>query len=81
MRVPTLAAMAALQCLVAGAVSAAPYPPADQKRPPLVLRAQGIFWAGGQVVKRTQTGTQNAGDRKGLPFTEQDMLVGQSDVE
>ena len=81
MRVPILAAMAALQFLVAGAVSAAPYPPADQKRPPLVLRAQGIFWAGGQVVKRTQTGTQNAGDRKGLPFTEQDMLVGQSYVE
>ena len=38
-----------------------PYPPADQKRPALTLKAHGIFWTGGQIVNRTQSGTQNAG--------------------
>ena len=61
--------------------SAAPYPPADQKRPPLVLKAHGIFWAGGKVVKRTQAGAFDAGDLKGLKFTDQDIMVGQSYVE
>ena len=61
--------------------AAAPYPPVDQKRPPLVLKAHGIFWAGGRVVKRTQAGTENAGDRKNLPFADQDISVGQAYVE
>jgi pimeloyl-ACP methyl ester carboxylesterase len=75
-----LAAAAAVLC-VATSGHAAPYPPADQNRPPLVLKSHGIFWAGGNIVKRTQTGTENAGDRKGLPFTEQEISVGQAYVE
>jgi pimeloyl-ACP methyl ester carboxylesterase len=34
------------------------YPPADQHLPPLVLEAEGIFWAGGRVVNRTQPGQE-----------------------
>jgi pimeloyl-ACP methyl ester carboxylesterase len=68
-------------CALALTAKAAPYPPADQKRPPLVLRAHGIFWAGGKVVKRTQTGTESAGDRKDLAYSNQDVLVGQAYVE
>lgn len=60
---------------------AAPYPPADQGRPPLALKAHGIFWAGGTVVKRTQQGTAPAGDQPSLPIRDQDILVGQSYVE
>src|SRR3954468_5713157 len=60
---------------------AGPYPPADQKRPPLVLKSHGIFWAGGRVVNRVQGGTQNAGDQKKLPYKDQQYLVGQSYVE
>lgn len=62
-------------------VTAAPYPPADQQRPPLSLKSHGIFWAGGKVVKRTQTGTQPAGDLKDVPYREQDILTGQAYVE
>lgn len=36
-----------------------PYPWADQKLPPLVLEKHGIFWAGGQVVQRTQPGVED----------------------
>ena len=55
---------------------AAPYPPADQKRPPLVIQNHGVFWAGGKIVKRTQTGTFAAGDQKALAFRDQEVLVG-----
>jgi hypothetical protein len=58
-----------------------PYPPADQKRPPLVLKSHGVFWAGGRIVNRTQAGTQNAGDLKNIPFNQQQILVGQAYVE
>jgi len=44
------------------AAFANPYPPANQKRSPLVLQAHGIFWAGGEIVNRTQSGTENSGD-------------------
>src|SRR5438045_95901 len=74
-----LAAVAGL--VFSCAAGADPYPPANQKRPPLVLKSHGIFWAGGEVVKRTQQGTENAGDRKALPFTDQDVLVRQAYVE
>jgi pimeloyl-ACP methyl ester carboxylesterase len=60
---------------------AGPYPPADQKRPPLVLKSHGIFWAGGRIVNRTQGGTQNAGDLKNIPYNQQQVLAGQSYVE
>src|SRR5207245_5267196 len=58
-------------------VEAGPYPPVDQKRPPLVLKSHGIFWAGGKVVNRTQSGTENAGDLKDLPYSQQQVLAGQ----
>jgi hypothetical protein len=57
------------------------YPPVDQKRPPLVLKSHGIFWAGGQIVNRTQSGTQNAGDLKNVPYNQQQYLIGQAYVE
>jgi hypothetical protein len=60
---------------------ATPYPPQDQGRPPLSLKAHGIFWAGGKVVKRTQVGESSAGDQRALPIREQDILVGQAYVE
>jgi len=60
---------------------AAPYPPVDQKLPPLVLKSHGVFWAGGQTVTRTQTGTENAGDQKGIAINTQQYLVGQAYVE
>src|SRR5437764_15305984 len=63
------------------AVQGNPYPPADQRRPPLVLKAHGIFWAGGRIVSRTQTGTENAGDLKNIPMKEQQVLAGQAYVE
>jgi pimeloyl-ACP methyl ester carboxylesterase len=57
------------------------YPPADQKRLPLVLRNHGIFWAGGRIVNRTQTGTESAGDLKDIPYNQQQVLAGQAYVE
>jgi pimeloyl-ACP methyl ester carboxylesterase len=75
-----LLAMTALTLISTGTF-AAPYPPVDQNRPPIVLRAHGMFWAGGKVVKRTQIGTENAGDRKGLRMSDQDVMVGQAYVE
>src|SRR5439155_8834639 len=58
-----------------------PYPPADQKRPPLALKSHGIFWAGGEIVNRTQSGTQNAGDLKNIPYNQTQVLAGQAYVE
>jgi pimeloyl-ACP methyl ester carboxylesterase len=63
------------------AVFASPYPPANQQRPPLVLKAHGIFWAGGQIVNRTQSGSQKVGDLKNVPYNQQQSLVGQAYVE
>jgi hypothetical protein len=60
---------------------AAPYPPVDQKRPPIILKTHGIFWAGGRIVNRTQSGSENAGDLKSIPFAEQQVLAGQAYVE
>src|ERR1700709_1656025 len=75
-----MAAATALWLLPALAQSA-PYPPTDQKLPPLVLKSHGVFWAGGQIVTRTQTGTENAGDQKGIAINAQQYLVGQAYVE
>jgi len=58
-----------------------PFPPADQKRPALVLKAHGIFWAGGEIVNRTQSGSQNVGHLKDVPYNQQQSLVGQAYVE
>ena len=74
-------ATALAACLSATLASADPYPPKDQKRPPLVLKSHGVFWAGGRIVNRTQTGTENAGDLKNIPYTQQQILVGQAYVE
>ena len=38
-----------------------PFPPVDQKRPPLVIEHHGIFWAGGTIRTRTQQGTETSG--------------------
>ena len=38
--------------LLPAAAQAGPYPPVDQKRPPLTLKTHGIFWAGGKIVNR-----------------------------
>jgi hypothetical protein len=40
---------------------AGPYPPADQKRLPLVLRSHGIFWAGGRAPMTCQADKSCAG--------------------
>ena len=53
--------------LISTQADADPYPPVDQKRPALALKSHGIFWAGGQIVNRTQAGTENAGDIKDIP--------------
>jgi len=78
--VATVAALIAMT-FSAFSVYPDPYPLVDQKRPPLMLKAHGIFWAGGQIVNRTQSGTQNAGDLKNLPYNQQQYLVGQAYVE
>ena len=67
--------------LTSAQVDADPYPPADQKRPALALKSHGIFWAGGEIVNRTQSGTQNAGNLKDIPYNQQQVLVGQAYVE
>ena len=56
---------------ISAQVGADPYPPLDQKRPALALKFHGIFWAGGQIVNRSQSGTQNAGDLKNIPYNQQ----------
>lgn len=61
--------------------AANPYPPVDQKRQPLVLARHGIFWAGGEVVNRTQSGNFNVGDLKDVPYNQQQVLAGQAYVE
>ena len=68
-------------CVAGGAALAAPYPAQDQGRPPLVLKAHGIFWAGGTVVKRRQEGAAPAGDQRSLPIRDQEILAGQAYVE
>ncbi len=80
MRPMALCVAAALYLLPALALGG-PYPPVDQKRPPIVLKTHGIFWAGGQIVNRTQSGTENAGDQKDIPYNQQQILVGQAYVE
>src|SRR3712207_4543659 len=57
-----------------------PYPWAEQNRPPIVLHKHGIFWAGGQIVKRTQVGTEPSGPDT-VNIADQDYLVGQAYVE
>ena len=74
-----MAALAAI--LWPTAAGAGPYPPVDQKRPPLVLKTHGIFWAGGKIVTRTQTGNEAAGDLKEIPYNQQQVLAGQAYVE
>jgi pimeloyl-ACP methyl ester carboxylesterase len=73
----TVVALAWLPALA----QAGPYPPAEQKLPPIVLKSHGVFWAGGQIVNRAQAGTENAGDQKGLAINAQQYLVGQAYVE
>jgi hypothetical protein len=81
MRATSRAAAAAALWLLPALAQGAPYPPVDQKLPPIVLKSHGVFWAGGQIVNRTQTGTENAGDQKGIAFNAQQYLVGQAYVE
>ena len=80
MQIRGLAVIAAL-CAPGPSPIAAPFPPADQKRPAMELKTHGVFWAGGKIVKRAQTGTFAAGDRKDLAYADQDVLVGQAYVE
>lgn len=70
-----------LLCLAAANSSANPYPPLNQNLPPLVLKSHGIFWAGGEIVNRTQAGTLNVGDLKNVAYNQQQTLVGQAYVE
>jgi len=74
-----LAALAAI--ILPALAKAGPYSPVNQKRPPLVLKTHGIFWAGGRIVTRTQTGSEAAGDRKEIPYNQQQVLAGQAYVE
>ena len=66
---------------ISSQAGANPYPPVDQKRPPLALKFHGIFWAGGEIVNRTQSGTQSAGDLKNIPYNQTQVLTGQAYVE
>jgi uncharacterized membrane protein len=50
MRFRTIMMTAAVAALLSPVAAAGPFPPADQKRPPLVLKSHGIFWAGGKIV-------------------------------
>jgi pimeloyl-ACP methyl ester carboxylesterase len=80
-----VAAVIALWAPLASAQSPAtsthpPYPWADQKLPPIVLHKHGVFWAGGQIVKRTQVGTEASGPLT-VPIATQDYEVGQAYVE
>jgi pimeloyl-ACP methyl ester carboxylesterase len=67
---------AALVCATAVAATASvgalaeAYPPADQHLPPMVLDSEGIFWAGGQVVNRTQPGSENNKQYVGKAYVE-----------
>ena len=81
MRYGVITIGAAALTLAQVTATAAPYPPADQGRPPLVLKSHGIFWAGGTIVNRTQTGSENAGDLKNIPYARQQVLAGQAYVE
>ena len=74
-----MAALAAI--LWPAAADAGPYPPVDQKRPPLVLKSHGIFWAGGRIVTRTQAGNEATGDLKEIPYNQQQVLAGQAYVD
>ncbi|TMA64333.1 MAG: hypothetical protein E6J73_07490 [Deltaproteobacteria bacterium] len=66
---------------ISAQAGAGPYPPVNQKRPPLALKFHGIFWAGGEIVNRTQSGTQSAGDLKNIPYNQTQVLTGQAYVE
>src|SRR3954471_19740265 len=68
-----MAALAAI--LWPGAGEPRALPPGGQKRPPLVLKSHGIFWAGGRIVTRTQTGNEAAGDLKEIPYNQQQVLA------
>jgi hypothetical protein len=82
MRIRSIAiAIATLAFVPPAVLEAAPYPPIDQHRPPLVLKTHGIFWAGGRIINRTQTGAENAGDLKSIPYHQQQVLAGQAYVE
>src|SRR3954465_6859 len=82
MRPANIVMMAVLAFLFSSApAGAGPFPPVDQKRPPLVLKSHGIFWAGGRIVNRTQAGTESAGDLKDIPYNQQQVLAGQAYVE
>ena len=76
----TAACVSALLTAVSIDTRADPYPPVDQKRPPIVLKHHGVFWAGGQVVRRTQVGNEGAGPLT-VPIADQYYLVGQAYVE
>jgi pimeloyl-ACP methyl ester carboxylesterase len=57
-----------------------PYPPVDQKRPPIVLKHHGIFYAGGTIRTRTQQGTETSGSVN-VPIAGNLELVNQVYVE
>src|SRR5262245_26635109 len=66
--------------LLSGIARADPYPPVDQKRPPLIIAHHGIFWAGGTIRTRTQQGTETSGSVP-VPIAGNFELVNQVYVE
>ena len=68
--IPVMLALIVVLSILKMDAFADPYPWADQKLPPMVLEKHGQFWAGGQIVKRTQPGLEN-----------DEILVGQAHVE
>jgi hypothetical protein len=60
-RLAVIGAAFAAGCAVYSTARADPYPPVDQKRPPLVIAHHGIFYAGGTIRTRTQQGTETSG--------------------
>jgi hypothetical protein len=60
-KLATLGAALAATCMMHSIGQADPYRPVDQKRPPLVIKHHGIFYAGGSIRTRTQQGTETSG--------------------
>lgn len=66
--------------LACSTAQADPYPPVDQKRPPIAIKHHGFFYAGGTIRTRTQQGTENSGQMQ-VPIAGNKELVDYGYVE
>lgn len=80
---PVLSVLFALACsaiVFPAAAQQAPFPPMDQALPPILLHKHGVFWAGGEIMQRTQQGTELSAQLT-VPIAGNDILVEQAYVE